>query len=67
MNNSRKPLLPRLLIPINVGLPPVEYWRGTKPNHAAKFLPFLKSVALLISDKHRLAVRIPTPGMVLSS
>jgi hypothetical protein len=67
MNSSRKPLFPRLLMPSNIGLPPVEYWRGTSPNHAAKFLPFLKSVALLISDKQRLAVRVHTPGIVWSS
>jgi hypothetical protein len=42
-------MLPRLLIPSSFVLPPVEYYRGTSPSHAAKSRPFRNADPLPIA------------------
>jgi Carboxypeptidase regulatory-like domain len=48
----RRYSFPRLLMPNNFGLPPVECWRGTRPSHAARSLPFRKVIALPFHSLH---------------
>jgi hypothetical protein len=38
--------LPRLLIPYNLTLPPVECWFGSNPNQAANSRPFAEGCAV---------------------
>src|SRR4051812_19315642 len=39
ISSRRKYWLPRLDMPPNRFLPPVEFWRGTRPSHAANSRP----------------------------
>src|SRR4029077_16990075 len=66
MNRVRKYLLPRLLMPSNFCLPPVEYSPGTIPIQAARFRPFRKALALPTAPIRAVAVTGPTPGISVS-
>ena len=58
--------MPRLLIPISVGLPPVEYCRGTRPSHAAEIASLLELTPLAdCCYAVPLAVKGPIPGIVI--
>src|SRR5271163_1217626 len=46
MRILRRYTLPRLLMPSNLALPPVEYCRGTTPSHAAKIASLPKGCAV---------------------
>ena len=53
---------PRLLIPCNKTLPPLERCRGTSPNQAANSRPLLKHLASPIDATNAVAVSGPIPG-----
>jgi hypothetical protein len=56
-------LSPRLLMPSNVGLPPVLYWRGTNPIDAANWRAEANCRASPNSVASTLAVIGPMPGI----
>jgi hypothetical protein len=58
----RRYTLSRLLMPNSFALPPVEYWRGTMPSHAAKSLPIRKAAPLPIAATMAVATTGPIPG-----
>src|SRR3981081_2002325 len=66
MNRVRKYRLPRLLMPSNFCLPPVEYSPGTFPIQAARFRPFPNVFALPTAATRAVAVTGPTPGISVS-
>src|SRR5262249_19895056 len=66
MSNFRRERSPRLLIPSNSGLPPVECCRGTTPSHAANSRPFLNVVASPTAPTKAVAVKGPTPSSCAS-
>ena len=47
-------------------LPPVEFWRGTRPKKAANSLPFLKFEATPATVSRIVAVMMPIPGTCMS-
>src|SRR5512141_745390 len=66
MKSLRKYLLPRLLMPSNFCLPPVEYSPGTIPIQADSFRPFPNALALPTAAIRAVAVTGPTPGISVS-
>src|SRR6202167_837870 len=66
MNRVRKYLLPRLLMPSNFCLPPVEYSPGTTPIQADSARPFPNVLALPTAAIRAVAVTGPTPGISVS-
>ena len=62
----RKYLLPRLLMPSNFCLPPVEYSPGTIPIQTDSFLPFPKALPWPTAAIRAVAVTGPTPGISVS-
>src|SRR2546428_469074 len=66
MSSVRRYVSPRLLMPSRRSLPPEESWRGTKPNHAASWRPFLNVFASPILATSALAVIGPIPGIASS-
>jgi len=67
INRARRCLLPRLLMPNNFDLPPVEYCLGTSPSHAAISRPPPKFEGELILATHSVAVKSPIPGILFKS
>jgi len=65
-NSLRRYEFPRLLMPSNFCLPPVEYSRGTIPTHAARSFPLRKPVPLPIAATRAVAVTGPIPGIDVS-
>jgi hypothetical protein len=66
MSTFRRERSPRLLIPSNSGLPPVECCRGTNPSYAAHSRPFLNVVASPPAATKAVAVKGPTPSSCAS-
>ena len=66
INEVRICFSPRLLILPNVGLPPVEYYLGTKPIQAANWRLVAKCLASLTVATTAVAVTSPIPGMVIN-
>src|ERR1700688_596671 len=62
----RKYLLPRLLMPSNFCLPPLECSPGTIPIQADSARPFPKALPLPIAPIKAVAVTGPTPGISVS-
>jgi hypothetical protein len=60
---GRHHVSPRLLIPSNVVLPPVEFWRGTSPSHAASCRPLWNVFASPMLATNAVAVSGPIPGI----
>ena len=56
--------LPRLDIPPNRFLPPVEFWRGTRPSHAANSRPLRKPLGSATIAAIAVAMMGPMPGIV---
>ena len=61
-NNQRRSVLPRLLMPSNLGTRPVPCCRSTRPNRAARSRPRPNSLALPTAATRAVAVSGPTPG-----
>src|SRR5215472_13757016 len=53
-------------MPPRRSLPPLEFWRGTRPIHAARFLPDLNVVGSGIVATKALASNGPIPGIAIS-
>ena len=51
-------------MPRSCVLPPLEFWSGTKPIHAANCRAFLKLLGSPALATNSLAVMGPIPGMV---
>ena len=66
MSSVRKYASPRLLIPSSVGLPPLELWRGTKPNQTETCRPLRKLCASATEATSALAASGPMPGILSS-
>ncbi len=56
--------MPRLLILSSLGLPPVEYCRGTTPSHAANSRPLPKAAPLPMAATMAVATTGPIPGIL---
>src|SRR5881628_3704530 len=67
MNKVRRYTSPCLLMPSSRGLPPVACCRGTIPNQAVTWRPFLNPLALPRLATKALAVSGPMPQMRLDS
>lgn len=65
-NSLRRYEFPRLLMPSNFCLPPVEYSRGTIPTQAARSFPLRKPAPLPMAATRAVAVTGPIPGMAVS-
>lgn len=63
MSSVRTEVCPPVLMPSQVGLPPLECWRGTRPSQAASWRPFLKVVASPTAATHAVAVSGPLPSL----
>src|ERR1039458_5838699 len=53
-------------MPSRVVLPPEEFWRGTRPSHAANWRPLWKTFASPTLATNALAVSGPIPGIACS-
>ncbi len=60
----RRYTLPRLLMPSSFALPPVEYWRGTMPSHAANSRPLRNAAPLPMAATMAVATTGPIPGIL---
>src|SRR5262244_876193 len=63
MNILRRYGFPRLLMPSNFALPPVDHCRGTSPSPAANSRPFLKAAPFPMADTTAVETSAPTPGI----
>src|SRR4051794_10106258 len=62
--SSRTYVFPRLLIRPSVALPPVEYWRGTRPSHAAMSRPRANMRPFPTAATTAVAINGPIPSTV---
>lgn len=66
MNRRRNWTFPRLLIGTRIDRPPVDNWRGTKPNQAAIPRPDLNIRPLPTAATVAVAIIGPMPGTVMA-
>src|SRR6185312_1839234 len=64
IRSRRKYWLPRLDMPPNRFLPPVEFCRGTRPSHAANSRPLRKPLGSATIAATAVAIMGPMPGIV---
>src|SRR6185436_1944311 len=64
IRSRRKYWLPRLDMPPNRFLPPVEFCRGTRPSHAANSRPLRKPLGSATIAAIAVAIMGPMPGIV---
>ncbi len=64
--NVRRYVSPRLLIPSNTCLPPLEFCLGINPSHAANCRPFLNSLTSPTVTTMTLAVIGPNLGITVN-
>src|SRR6187397_1568267 len=64
ISSRRKYWLPRLDMPPNRFLPPVEFWRGTRPSHAANSRPLRNPLGSTTVAAMAVAMIGPMPGML---
>ena len=66
-NSVRKVFaLPRLEMRPRIGLPPVEYWRGTSPSQAPKSRPRSKASPVPMAATMAVEIIGPMPGTLIS-
>lgn len=63
IKSVRRYLLPRLEMPSSLGLPPVEYCRGTIPSHAPRSRALPNAEPSPTAATSAVALRAPIPGI----